>query len=400
MTSTNGTSDSVPGPPLRGVKILDLSHFLAGPFATMILADLGAEVIRVEPPDGDPIRKVPPFIRPGMGSMYFSTNRNKQGIIIDLKTDEGRAELEKLVEEADVVCHNFRASAAERLGIDYKSLHAINDRLIYCAICGFDSAPPYSELPTTDSLVQAISGVMSITGEADGPPARVGYQIGDTAGGLWAAIAILAGLTGRSQDGRGRYLEVSLLDAQLSLLIWQAQDYLSMGTVYGRLGTALANLPPSQAFECQDGRYVFATPSAIPEWWVGYCRAVALPELADDPRFRTVDDRQRNRSELESLLSARYLTRPADEWVTEFQLNDVPVALVQNIAEAFAYPTVARRNMVVEIDMGDGTTERMVGNPIKTSGEERFSPPPRLGQDTEAVLRRADQTKTRSGGDA
>lgn len=377
---------NAPKPLLAGLKVLDLSHFLAGPYATMILADLGAEVIKVEPPTGDPIRKVPPFIREGMGSMYFSTNRNKEGIVLDLKTSEGREELYHLAEAADVLCNNFRTSVLERLGIDYPTMHRINERLVYCSICGFDSVEPLASLPTTDSLVQAVAGVMSITGDTDGPPARVGYQIGDTAAGLWAAIAILAGVSSRAQDGIGRYVEISLLDAQLSLLIWQAQDYLSKGIVYGRMGTSLANLPPSKAYRCGDDRYVYATPSAIPAWWEGYCRAVGHAELAHDPKFEKIDARQQNRAELETMLTETFATEPSDHWIAAFEREGVPVARVQNIAEAFAFPSVERRNMIVDVDMRDGTSERMVGNPIKTGTPEQFTGPPTIGQDTDNVL--------------
>ncbi|WP_326522888.1 CaiB/BaiF CoA transferase family protein [Sphingomonas sp.] len=372
--------------PLTGLKIIDLSHFISGPFATMLLGDLGAEVIKVEPPGGDPTRLIPPFISEGNSTFYYSVNRNKRGIVLDLKSDPGKAALRDLLADADVVVHNFRAGVIERLGFDFTTLHALNPKLVMCAVCGFDSVGPYGELPATDSLVQAISGVMSITGDPDGPPARVGYQIGDTAGALFASVAILAGLQARNRDGTGRYVEVSILDAQLSLLVWQAQDYFTHDIVYSRVGTRLANMPPSRAYQCSDGRFVYATPSALPRWWSGYVNALGRPDLLDDPRFRTIDDRRRHVVELERIIEDAFAKHDSDHWVTAFQRMGVPVALVQTIDEAFAFPTVARREMIVEVENADGTRQRMVGNPIKAGGPASFTAPPTLGQHTDEVL--------------
>ncbi|MGW4398034.1 CaiB/BaiF CoA transferase family protein [Amycolatopsis nivea] len=374
-------------PPLRGLKVLDLSHFLAGPFATMILGDLGAEVVKVEPPAGDPVRTLPPYEIDGMSTFFFSVNRNKRSIVADLKSEAGRERFLRLVETADVVCHNFRPGVLERLGLSYSVLHARNPALVLCSVCGFDSEGPYAQFPAVDSLVQALSGVMSLTGDPDGPPARVGYQIGDTAGGLWAAIAILAGVHGRLADGKGRHVEVSLLDAQLSLLVWQAQDYLSHDVVYQRMGTRHPTLPPSQAFACADGRYVYATPSALPRWWAGYCRAIGEEWLLTDPDYAELDARQRNRDALEAILAKKFRSRDSAHWIAEFRSNDVPVALVQTVDEAFALPIVRRRDMVVTVALPGGGSARMVGNPVKTGAAEVFRAPPRLGQhDSEPVF--------------
>lgn len=366
--------------PLTGLKIVDLSHFLAGPFATMILGDLGADVLKIEPPSGDPVRNLPPHEVDGNSTFFFSVNRNKRSKTIDLKTPAGRDHFLDIVAEADVVCHNFRPGVMERLGLGYQQLRSRRSDLVLCSLYGFDSEGPWAAYPAVDSLLQALSGVMDLTGERDGPPARVGYQIGDTAGGLWAAIAILAGVHGRNADGEGRHVEVSLFDAQLSLLVWQAQDYLIHDVVYERMGTRHATFPPSQAFECADGRFVYATPSAIPRWWLGYCRALGRPEVADDPRFHDLAARQENRDELEQILTRAFKERPSKEWVERFRAQDVPVALVQNLPEAFSLPTVARRNMIVPVDLCDGSTVRMVGNPVKTGAIERFAAPPHLGQ--------------------
>lgn len=388
MTDADATGSTPVNLPLSGLRVLDLSHFLAGPFATMVLGDLGAEVVKVEPPAGDPVRRIPPHEIDGVSTFFFSVNRNKQSIVIDLKTAEGRDGFLGLVESADVVCHNFRPGVLERLGLGFEALLERNPRVVLCSVYGFDSEGPYADYPAVDSLVQALSGVMSLTGEEDGPPARVGYQIGDTAGGLFAAIAILAGVHGRGVDGRGRHVEVSLLDAQLSLLVWQAQDYLTHDVVYGRMGTKHPTLPPSQAFECADGRYVYATPSAIPAWWAGYCRAVGEPGLESDPAFADLAARQRNREKLEDILARKFRTAPSSHWVSKFQEQGVPVALVQTVDEAFRFPTVARRNMVVEVELADGSTAKMVGNPIKTGAREVFQAPPWLGQHTQEVLSR------------
>jgi crotonobetainyl-CoA:carnitine CoA-transferase CaiB-like acyl-CoA transferase len=352
----------------------------------MLLGDLGAEIIKIEPPTGDPVRAIPPHEIDGVSTFFFSVNRNKRSVVLDLKAAEGREAFLDLVESADVVCHNFRPGVLERLGIDYKSLHARNPAIVLCSIYGFDNEGPYADYPAVDSLVQALSGVMSLTGEADGPPARVGYQIGDTAGGLFAAVAILAGVHGRRTDGQGRHVEISLLDAQLSLLVWQAQDYLTHNIVYERMGTRHATLPPSQAFECSDGRHVYATPSAIPRWWTGYCHAIDELWLNTDPRFADLAARQTNRDQLEEILAKKFRSDTSDHWVREFQREGVPIALVQSVAEAFDFPTVKRREMVVEVDLVDGTTAKMVGNPIKTGAPGIFTAPPQLGQHTDDVL--------------
>lgn len=380
-------TDTTTAPPLRGLRVLDLTHFLSGPFATMILGDLGADIIKIEPPGGDPTRQIPPFHDEGVGTFYFSVNRNKKSVVLDLKSEEGREAFLKLVESADVVCENFRPGVLDRLGIGYAALRERKPDIVLCSIFGFEKEGEYAGRPAVDTLVQALSGIMSLTGERDGPPARVGVQIGDTGAGLWAAIAILAGVHGRNADGKPRHVEVALFDAQLSLLVWQAQDYLTHGTVYSRMGTRHATLPPSQAFVCADGRYVYATPSALPHWWKAYCEALHLPELAMDPRFADLALRQRNRDELEAILLAQFARHPSAYWIDRFGTHDVPAALVQSVDEAFAFPTVKRRNMVVEVQEPGGRVTRMVGNPIKTGAAEHFTAPPALGEHNDEVLR-------------
>ncbi len=372
--------------PLDGLRILDLTHFLSGPYATMILGDLGAEIIKVEPPKGDPTRGIPPLQTDmDSGTFYFAVNRNKKSVVFDLKSNEGREAFLKLLDEADVLVENFRPDVLDRLGLGYESLKQRRPSLVMVSIYGFERKGEFAGFPAVDTLVQALSGIMSLTGERDGPPARVGVQIGDTVAGLWAAIAILAGLYGRGQTGKGRHLEISMLDAQLSLLVWQAQDYLTHGTVYRRMGTRHATLPPSQAFACADGRYVYATPSAIPHWWKAYCEALELPELAEDPRFHDLAARQVNRDVLEEVLGAQFATREARHWLERFREYDVPAALVQTLDEALAFPTVARRNMIVEVE-GRAGKARMLGNPIKSGAMERFSAPPVLGEHTDEVV--------------
>lgn len=377
------TTTERPPLPLSGLRILDLSHFLAGPYATMILADLGADVVKVEPPTGDPVRTLEPADVDGQSSFFFSVNRNKRSVTIDLKSPEGRGLFLSLVDEADVVCHNFRPGVLEALGLGYEDLVARKSSIVLCSIYGVDNEGPYAELPIVDTVLQAMSGVMDLTGEEDGPPARVGYQIGDTAGGLWAAIAILAGVYGQRSDGVGRHVEISLLDAQLSLLVWQAQDYLTHNIVYKRMGTRHALFPPSQSMLCADGRYVWASPSAIPAWWRGYCAAIGRPELATDERFAELPERQKNRDVLEKIVADAFLTRPSDYWVAKFRECGVPVALVHSVGEAFEVPTVKRRNMVVEVELSDGATTRMVGNPIKTGSTEVFRAARHLGADND-----------------
>lgn len=391
--TTNANSIDNPRAALTGVKVLDLTHFLSGPFATMILGDLGAEVIKVEPPHGDPMRKIPPFQHGETSTFFFSVNRNKKSVVLNLKSDEGREAFLSLVEQSDIVIHNFRPGVLERLGIDYPDLLKRKADIILCSVYGFERDGPLADAPAVDTLVQALSGVMSLTGERDGPPARVGYQIGDTSAGLWAVIAMLSALHGRTLDGLGRHVEVALFDSQLSLLVWQAQDYLTHGTVYTRMGTRHATLPPSQTFECSDARHVYATPSAIPHWWRAYCVAVDEEWMADDPRFADLSGRQQNRDILEEIIASKFIQHPSAYWLERFRQNDVPAALVQTVDEAFAFPTVARRNMIVEVAGADGAKARMVGNPIKSGAPERFTFPPELGEHTDEVLARARQLK-------
>lgn len=373
--------------PLDGVRILDLSHYLAGPFATMILGDLGADVIKVEPPHGDITRNSQPYRTGDLSTFFFSVNRNKRSIVLDLKSDHGREAFLELATTADIVCNNFRPGVMERLGIGWDTLHAANPVLVLCSIYGYEREGPMAERPALDGLVQALAGVMDITGEPDRGPSRVGHQLGDTAAGLWAVIAMLSGLAGRHRTGRGDHVEVSLLDSQLSLLTWQAQNWFSHGVVPERSGGCNPTRPPSQTIRCRDGRYLYVSVANDPRWWTGFCRAMGDEGFATNPDYATLTARQRNVEALTAEIDAVFATRDSDEWLERLHAEGVPAALVQRVDEALDMPLVRRRGMAVEVELDDGSRVRMLGNPVKGSGAERFAPAPRLGEHTDEVLR-------------
>ncbi|MCL4553723.1 MAG: CoA transferase, partial [Actinobacteria bacterium] len=344
-------------------------------------------VIKIEPPAGDLARTIPPYFFQGDSAFFHSVNRNKKSVVLDLKSRPGREAFYDLVRVSDVVSDNFAPDVPERLGVDHTSLSRINPRIVSCSLYGFHDEGEYRNAPAFDGLVQAMGGVMSITGEPGGEPARVGYQIGDLAGGLFAALATVAALREREVTGRGRHVHVSLYDSQLSLLTWQAQNYLISGHIPGPAGSRHPTIVPSQAFKTADGRYLVISPTGE-KFWTAFCQALGHPELSTEPRFNSAAARLENEPELERILAELLISRPLGEWMEIFQRERVPAAPVQNVAEALSHHLVALRNMVVSVPRPPGGELRLVGNPMKTESEERFTAPPKLGQDTEEVLRR------------
>ncbi|MFT3866664.1 MAG: CoA transferase [Solirubrobacterales bacterium] len=376
------------GGALTALRILDLTQFLAGPFCTQVLADLGAEVIKVEPPSGDLSRPIPPHFVAGDSAYYVGINRNKRSVVLDLKTDDGRELLRRLIGKVDVVIESYRPGVLARLGIDSAELTAANPRLVWASLSGYGQDGPYRDRPAYDMVVQALSGVMSMTGEKGGRAVRFGAPIGDLAAGLYMAIAILAAVVERARSGRGQTIDVAMLDSQVSLLSYQGAYHLLAGVVPGRQGRDHDSIPTYRAFVAGDGVDVVVTANTE-RMWRGLAGVLGLEELTEDPRFETNHDRYDNREELWPLLEGAFLRRSAHEWVDDLIAAQVPAAVVQGVDEALSDPQVIAREMVIDVEAEDGRAARLLGNPIKLGRTPlaEHSYPPALGEDTDAVLR-------------
>jgi crotonobetainyl-CoA:carnitine CoA-transferase CaiB-like acyl-CoA transferase len=371
--------------PLEGVRILDFSRVLAGPLCTMILGDLGADVIKVEQPgEGDETRGWgPPFV--GDDAAYFlAVNRNKRSVALDLATPEGARAARALVGTADVVLENFRPGLMQRFGLDYGTLRKQNPGLIYCAISAYAGEPGTSR-PGYDIVMQAVSGLMSITGPRGGGPVKVGVAVLDVVAGLYAAVGILAALEARQRTGRGDRLEISLFEASVAALVNQAANHLVSGVVPGPMGTEHPNIVPYQVFPAADRPFVLA--AGNDRLFERTCQAIGRPELGTDERFATNGDRVRNRDVLIPLLAALFADRPADEWLRLLEGAGVPCAPVRRLDEVFASPE--GRAAVEEVDDASRGVLRLVASPIRLegTGQAKSRPPPRLGEHTEEVLR-------------
>jgi len=375
-------------PPLEGIRILDLSRVLAGPFCTMTLADLGAEVIKVEiPGEGDDTRAYPPFIA-GESSYFMSVNRGKKSVTLDLKTAEARHVLHRLAAKSDVFLENFRPGVTERLGIDYRKLSGINPRLIYCSISSFGQTGPYASWPGYDLIVQGMGGLMGITGEPDRPPVRVGVAITDIGAGMWAAIAILGALRSRDQTGSGQYLDVSMLDGSISWMTYVAGNYFATGKVPPRMGSGHPSIVPYQGFEASDGKHILIA-AGNDRLWALLCEGMGLKDWAADPRYATADSRVENRVELIAALEGEFKKRARDDWLERLRKLGFPCAPVYTIDEIFGDAHVLQRGMLVEMDHKQVGMIKQIGPVIKFSKARCVvgSPPPLLGEHTEEVLR-------------
>jgi CoA:oxalate CoA-transferase len=370
---------------LAGVRILDLSRMLAGPYGSMLLGDMGAEVIKVEDPDGgDPMREMgPPFVN-GESAYFLAINRNKRSITLDLKQNAGRGLFLDLVRSADVVYDNFRPGVSARLGIDHQRLRAVRPGLITCSVSAFGADGPYADLPAFDLILQAMGGGMSITGEPGGPPVRAGIPVGDLAGGMFAAMAINAALFRRERTGDGQHIDLGLLDLQVSLLTYVAQYTLTDGRVPGPIGSAHQSVVPYQAFATSDGYLVVAV--FTERFWPPFCDALGLPELA--PRYPTNVDRHAAQDELLPLLKQRFTDRTTDEWITALRAAGVPCGPVNTVDKVLSDPHVLHRGMVVEADRPHPVAgpHRLVGNPVKTGSADRYAPAPLLGEHNRDVF--------------
>ncbi|MGI8926364.1 MAG: CaiB/BaiF CoA transferase family protein [Tepidiformaceae bacterium] len=374
--------------PLDDVTVLDLTWVLAGPYASMVLCDLGADVIKVErPPWGDVARTSGPY-QNGWSGYFFSINRGKRSIAINLRMEEGKVLFRRLAAKVDVVMENFTPGTMERLGLAYETLAKENPRLIFASTSGFGQTGPYRDRPALDIVVQAMGGIMSITGEPGGRPVRPGASYGDIAAGLYTAIGILAALHERERSGRGQAIDISMLDCQLSVLENAVMRYSVTGRAPGPLGTRHPSATPFQAFEAADGYLVVALAFGEEDQWGLLCALLGLPELIDDPRFDTGPRRTERHAELEPLLQAAFRRRPAAQWLEEMGAAGIPCGPLNTIAQAVADPQVRHRGMVREVTHPVAGTIAIADTPLRMSRSQSGikGPPPDMGGNTGDVL--------------
>jgi crotonobetainyl-CoA:carnitine CoA-transferase CaiB-like acyl-CoA transferase len=376
--------------PLHGVTVLDLTHMLSGPYGTMTLTDLGATTIKVEPPGrGEGTRELlandPHYSRDGMGAYFMTLNRSKQSVCIDLKSQAGREVFYDLVRQADVVFDNFGAGVPKRLGIDHDTLAAINPRIITCSVTGFGETGPDKQRPAFDQVVQAMGGGMSITGSPDLAPMRAGIPMGDLGGGIFGAMGVLAALFARERSGRGQHVDVSMLDAQISLLTYMATMHLMSGQVPQRIGNSHFVHVPYNVFKAQDSHIVIACiGDAFYERFLG---VVTRPELRK-PEYLQQPGRFADRELIDAIVNEELAQHPAAWWLEKLRAARIPCGPVNDFEQALSDPQVLARDMVVEVPLPNGDTVRMPGVPMKFSGapDPTFGAPPPLGQNTQEVL--------------
>jgi crotonobetainyl-CoA:carnitine CoA-transferase CaiB-like acyl-CoA transferase len=382
--------------PLSGIRVLDLSRIFAGPYAAQGLADLGAEVIKVERPGtGDDMRQYgPPFLadkdgRPTRESSYYlAANRNKKGITVDIARPEGQALIRRLAEKCDVLIENYKVGDLARYGLDYESLSKVNPRLIYCSITGFGQTGPLAKRPGLDALFQAMSGLQSLTGEPEGTPMRAGVIVGDLFAGMYACYAILGALYHRDRtDGTGQHIDLGILDAAIALTSHRTLEYFITGELPPRLGNGTKGSVPSQLFRAADG-YMMLTASRDDDFR-RFSVGIGLPELKDDPRFLDRTLRAENGDELMRILGELFATQPLAHWLEKLEAARIVHAPVLDLKQVFDNPQVKHRGMAVEIDHPVGGPTKVIRNPVRLSKTpiERYEPPPTIGEHTDDVLR-------------
>ena len=386
MTTTDRPAPDNPGA-LDGLTVLDLSRVLSGPYCTMMLADMGARVIKVEQPGrGDDTRGWGPPFQNGESAYFLSINRNKESVTLNLKHPDGRRVLDALIARADVLVENFRPGTLERMGLGYNDLSKQRPDLVYCSISGFGQTGPRRREPGYDAVMQGEGGLMSITGPTDGPGYRLGIAIVDIVSGMFSAYGIAVALLARERTGRGQLVDVGMLDAVAALLTYQAGIHFTTGEAPGRLGNRHPSITPYETLEAADGELVVA--AGNDQLWRTFCGVIGAEALADDPRFRTNKDRVAARDALRPLLVERMRTRRAAEWIERLKAAGIPCGAVRDLAQVFTDPQLIERAMVVALDHPVAGAIRQLGVPIKmsdTPGAVR-TPPPALGQHTAAVL--------------
>lgn len=372
---------------LEGVRVLDLTRVLAGPYCTMILGDLGAEIIKVEAPGGsDDTRYWGPPFKGTESAYYLCANRNKRAITLNLKTEQGREVLKKLLLEADVVIENFKSGTMEKWGLGYSRLKELNPRIIHCSITGFGHTGPYQQLPGYDYIIQAMSGLMSITGSEQSGPVKVGVAISDIFTGLYANIGILAALNERNISGEGQSIDISLFDSQISALANVASNYLISCKIPGLLGNNHPNIVPYQPFDTNDGKMVVAVGND--GQFRKLCSVLGIEDIGVDERFATNSKRLENRHELTEILSLQFKLKTSKEWLIHLNESGIPAGPIQNMKEVFEDPQVAARNMVYEVNHPTIGDIKLVGSPLKLSRTpvQVRSHPPVAGEHSNEVL--------------
>ncbi|MGH7925602.1 MAG: CaiB/BaiF CoA transferase family protein [Candidatus Binatus sp.] len=374
--------------PLRGVRVLDLTRVLAGPFCTMNLADLGAEVIKIEMPGrGDDSRSFAPMMPSGDSGYFYSVNRGKRSVTLDLRTDDGAAILLELAAKSDVVVENFSPGTMARFKLGYAQLKAANPKIILCSISGFGQTGPKTAAPAYDIVAQALGGTMSITGNPGGEPVRCGVSIGDLSAALYGVIAIMSALRVRDRDGVGNHVDIAMLDCQVAMLEDALARYSVSGKIPGRLGSRHPSITPFQQFRAADDYFVMgAGNEAI---WIRFCEAIAMPQLKDDPRFLSNADRTANHPELEAILARMFATQPRDHWLRALTNASVPCAPIANVEQVTRDPHLAARNMILHAEHSEFDGLIVPGSPLKSAGDKDIPTTiaPQLGESTDEVLK-------------
>ena len=374
---------------LENICVIDLTRVLAGPYCTMMLGDLGADIIKIEVPSrGDDTRHWgPPFTKGGESAYYLSANRNKRSMTLNLKSEEGLEILKKLIAQGDVLVDNFKTGTLSRWGLDYETLQKIRPGLIYCTVTGYGYTGPYSSRPGYDLIVQATGGFMSITGPENGDPSRAGVAIADISTGMFAANAILAALYSREQTGKGQRIDMSLLDSQVALLSYAATNYFVSGSITNRLGNAHPNIVPYQSFKARDMHFVLAVGND--KQWEIFCKSINKPEWIDDEKYSTNALRVSNRKQLIDQLSKLFATQNAGYWLEIFDKVGLPSGPINELDKVFENEQIKSREMQIELPHSIDNKVTLLNSPIKipTSPTKTHKAPPTLGEHTEVILK-------------
>ncbi|MEX2519959.1 MAG: CoA transferase [Paracoccaceae bacterium] len=387
MTDTRRASPSATQPPLTGLRVLDLTQVMAGPFCSMMLGDMGADVIKIEPRRGDQTRLSMGFRMKGEDSPGFlALNRNKRSLTLDLKTEGGKKVFFELVNTADIVLENYRPGVAKRLGIDYDTLSKIRPELVYASISGFGQTGPWSQRPGFDLIAQAMSGVMSAMGHEGGEPVKSGVSVGDMGAGLFALYGVLSAVIGRQTTGKGQYIDASLFESALALSVWEATEFWATGVSPKPLGTANRMSAPYQAFPASDGMFVIG--AANEKLWKLFCGVIERQDLLDDPRFANNKGRVANREELVKELGRVFAHKTVDEWVDLLLGAGIPAGPINDFQQVFDADHTQARNMMMEVDHPVEGKYKTLGFPVKLSGTPQTvrHAPPMLGQHIDEIV--------------
>lgn len=369
--------------PLSGYRILDLSRAIAGPYGSMILGDLGAEVIKIEPPGGEISRLFPGPSHEGESFYYMAFNRNKKAVTMDLATTAGREAFYELIKLSDVVWDNFRPDVMERLGADYETIKKINPKIISCSISGYGATGPYVDRPSVDIVVQGIAGTISTTGEPGGRPLKPGFPAADILGGLFGALAVVSALAHRERTGEGKRIDVELLGSMMSAMSYEFSYYLCSGTVPGPMGSGHLALLPYGVYKCKEGHV------AIGPTWPRLAKVIGADWMIDDTKFVKGEERLKNRKEFNQAIEEHLAKAPADDWLELFYVEDIIAGPINTIDKTVADPQVKARNMILNLPHALGGKVRLVGNPMKIRGikEDEYTAPPTVGQHNDEILK-------------